>query len=79
MVMELLKFLVNSLVENVDAVEITENFENEKTCVITVKVDKADMGRVIGKNGKIASSIRTIIKSISNRDSVKYIVKIQDL
>lgn len=79
MVLELVKFLVSNLVQNFDKVEIIENFENEKTCVITIKVEKDEIGRLIGKNGKVASSIRTIVKSISSRDSVKYIIKIQDL
>ena len=71
---ELVEYIVRSLVENQDAVVVTET-ENEEETVINVKVADADMGRVIGKGGNVASSIRTIIKSLSARANKKVFVK----
>ena len=54
---ELIEYLVKSLVDNKDSVVITEAEDNGKT-IITVKVESTDMGRVIGKDGRIIKSIR---------------------
>ena len=72
---ELLKFVVSSLVQNAEEVSIDTRAENEKTFVVTVKVAKDDLGRVIGKNGKVADSIRTIIRSATIQSGKKYIIK----
>ncbi len=74
---ELLKFLVKSLVENEEAVEVTKE-EDEKAITYRVKVAENDLGKVIGKNGKTAMSIRTIIKSIANKLHKKVFVKFED-
>lgn len=71
---ELVEYIVKNLVNDEDAVSITETEENGEI-VIHVNVAKEDMGRVIGKNGKIASGIRAIIKSISVRQNKKVFVK----
>ncbi len=71
---ELVEYIVRSLVENQDAVVVTET-EGEEETVINVKVAESDMGRVIGKGGNVASSIRTIIKSLSARANKKVFVK----
>ena len=57
-----------------NAVRVTETEENDET-VIHVTVAEEDMGRVIGKGGKVASGIRAIIKSISVRQNKKVFVK----
>ena len=67
---ELIEYLVKSLVDNKDAVVLTEAKEDTKT-VITVKVDSKDMGRVIGKKGKIANSIKTLIQAKAYNDGNK--------
>ena len=72
---ELIKYIINELAEQKDAVEVEIVEESERVNVINVKVAKSDMGRVIGKNGKIASAIRTIIKSLGS-SSKRYILKI---
>lgn len=64
---ELVEILTKSLVENPEAVEIAEH-EGERTLVIEVHVDAADMGRVIGKGGRIAKAIRTVVKAASVRE-----------
>ena len=57
---ELVKFIAQSLVDNPDAVQVME-IEGEQTSVIELKVAKEDLGKVIGKQGRTARSIRTIL------------------
>lgn len=71
---ELVEYIVKNLVINEDKVSVRE-IENGDETVIQVTVDPEDMGRVIGKSGKVASSIRAIIKSISSRQHKKVYVK----
>ena len=73
---ELIKYIVENLVDNKEAVSISSIDESEKVTVVTVLVDKDDVGRVIGRNGKIAGSIRTIVKSASIKTGKRFIVKI---
>lgn len=71
---KLVEYIVKSLVLDSDSVQVsTTEDENEK--VIHVIVNPDDMGRIIGKGGKIASSIRTIVKSLSSRQDKKVFVK----
>ena len=72
---ELLTFLVRSIVEKEDQVEITET-ESEHSFVYKIKVAPEDMGRVIGKQGRIAQSIRSIAKAATPRERKKTIVDI---
>ncbi len=74
---KLLELLVKTLVSNEDGVSVTVE-ENEKEITFFVKVDGADIGKVIGKNGKMANSIRTIIKSIGAKQRKKIFVKFGD-
>ncbi len=71
---ELVEYIVKSLVLDTDSVKVTMS-EDENESVIHVSVAPDDMGRVIGKSGKIASSIRAIVKSMSSRDHKKVFVK----
>lgn len=72
---DLVKYIVENLVENKDSIEIKTE-DGEKTCVLTILVNKDDIGKVIGRDGKIARSIRTIVKSASAKLNKKYTVKI---
>ena len=63
---EVLETIIKSLVDNKSAVEIKE-IDEEKKVTFEVKVDEKDFGKIIGKQGKIAQSIRTIMKSLSNK------------
>ena len=72
----LVKYIVENLVDNKDMVEVSTNEESEKVSVVTVSVAKDDIGKVIGRNGKIAGSIRTIVKSASAKTGKRFIVKI---
>ncbi len=69
---ELVTFMVKSLVDKKDAVEVTLTEDG----VINVKVDKDDIGKVIGKDGRIAKAIRTIVKAAANKQQAKYTVVI---
>ncbi len=69
----LTEFLVKSLVRNPDMVSV-KTFDDEDKITIEVLVSKDDMGLVIGKNGMIASSIRTIVQASSYLNHDKYAV-----
>ena len=70
---EVIEYIVKCLVENKDAVNVVID-ESDKETLVRVNVAESDLGRVIGKNGKIASSIRTIAKSLA-KDRKKTFVK----
>lgn len=72
---ELVKVLAKALVENPDAVEV-EAAEEEGRTVLKLHVAQEDMGRVIGKQGRIAKAIRTIVKSAATRENKKVTVDI---
>lgn len=73
----LLKFLVENLVEDKSAVAISKE-EDEKNITFRVKVAEGDIGKVIGKNGKTAGSVRTILKSVGAKLHKKVFVKFED-
>lgn len=73
---ELVKYIVENLVDNKENISITSVEESAKVTVITILVDKDDVGKVIGRNGKVAGSIRTIVKSASMGTGKRFIVKI---
>ncbi|MBR1890231.1 MAG: KH domain-containing protein [Clostridia bacterium] len=74
---ELLTFLVKALVEKEDEVTV-EKEEDEKSLTYHVKVAENDIGKVIGKSGKTANSIRTVMKSIGAKTHKKVFVKFED-
>ncbi|MBQ8600895.1 MAG: KH domain-containing protein [Clostridia bacterium] len=74
---ELIIYLAQSLVEEPDAVSVTES-ETEDAIVYELRVAEDDMGRVIGKHGKIAKAIRSIVKSASFKMPKKVVVEIKD-
>ena len=61
---ELVNFIARALVEKPDAVDVRE-VENDDSVVIELRVDPDDMGKVIGKQGRIAKAIRTVVKAAS--------------
>lgn len=73
---DLILYLAKSLVDNPDQVQVTET-ENESAIVYELTVDPDDMGRVIGKHGKIAKAIRSIVKSASYKLPKKVVVEIK--
>ena len=59
---KLLKFLISQIVDKPEAVEVAETTDETGTVILTATVDPADMGKVIGKGGKIISAIRELLK-----------------
>ena len=74
---ELLEFLAKSLVDHPDQVHV-EEIETDNAVVLRLSVAKEDVGRVIGKQGRIARALRTIIKASAVRDGKRAIVEIVD-
>ncbi len=72
---ELVEVIAKALVDDPASVQVTEKTEG-KTTVIELHVADGDMGKVIGKQGRIAKAIRTVIKSASNRDHKKVTLEI---
>ncbi|HHV13867.1 MAG TPA: KH domain-containing protein [Clostridiales bacterium] len=72
---ELVEVIAKSLVDHPDEVVVTEK-ETDKAIVVELKVASEDMGKVIGKQGRIAKSIRTVVKAAATKDDKKVIVEI---
>ena len=70
---QLVEVIAKSLVENPDEVVVTET---DDAIVVELKVGPADMGKVIGRQGRIAKAIRTVVKAASSKSSKKVIVDI---
>ncbi len=74
---DILETIILNLVDNKDAVKIEEE-NTEKEIVFKVTVENSDMGKVIGKQGRIAKSIRTVMKSVSAKEGKKVAVEFLD-
>ena len=72
---ELVKYIAQSLVEKPAAVDVRQT-ENEEGVVIELRVDPDDMGKVIGKQGRIAKAIRTVVKAATAKDEKPVFVEI---
>lgn len=72
---ELVEVITKALVDSPEEVVVTER-EDKKTTVLEVRVADADMGKVIGKQGRIAKSIRSVVKAAASKESKKVIVDI---
>ena len=68
--------IAKALVDNPDEVVVTESMKGEDT-LIELKVSPADMGKVIGKQGRIAKAIRSVVKAAASKEDKKVIVEIQ--
>ena len=74
---ELLLYMAKNLVDNPEAVSVNE-ITDEDGLVLELRVAPEDMGKVIGRQGRIAKEIRTIIKTVAQRDGEKVTVEIVD-
>ncbi|MBI1996918.1 MAG: KH domain-containing protein [Deltaproteobacteria bacterium] len=72
---ELVQYLAKALVNNPDAVEVKET-EAENGSVYELKVAKEDLGRIIGKQGRTAKSIRTLLNAAASRTNRKVVLEI---
>ncbi len=72
---DLVEFIAKSLVDNPDAVDVTE-IEGERSIILELRVAPDDMGKVIGKQGKIAKAIRTITKATAAKEGKRVVIEI---
>ena len=72
----LVESIAKALVDDSTHVNATEETDEEGTLVISLTVAKEDMGRIIGKEGRTAKAIRTILNAVSTKDNKKAILKI---
>ena len=71
---EVLEVIIKNLVNNKDAVEI-KKIDSEKSVTFEVKVAESDMGKVIGRQGRLAKSIRTVMKAVATKEHNKVSVE----
>jgi predicted RNA-binding protein YlqC (UPF0109 family) len=72
---ELLHYLAKSLVTNPEAVEVKESV-NDNTSLLELRVAKEDLGRIIGKQGRTAKSIRAVLSAAASRSNRKVVLEI---
>ena len=75
--LELVQYIVNQFAEDKENVEYEVN-EKERVIEIVVTLPSSDMGKVIGKQGKIAKAMRTIVRAATPRGSKRYVVEIKE-
>ena len=76
-VLDLIKYVVNNVAEKKDEVEYNVE-EKENAIEVSVLLVSDDMGKVIGKQGKIAKALRTLVAATTPRDSKRYVVEIKE-
>lgn len=74
---DLVEIIAKALVDNPDKVVVTET-EKDKVIVVDLKVDPSDMGKVIGKSGRIAKAIRSVVTAAASKTEKKVIVEIDN-
>jgi predicted RNA-binding protein YlqC (UPF0109 family) len=72
---EVLEYIARALVDDPDAVEVTA-VEGERSLILQLKVAQDDMGKVIGKRGRIARAIRSVIRAAGSRQGISTLVEI---
>jgi predicted RNA-binding protein YlqC (UPF0109 family) len=72
---ELVQFLAQQLVNNPEAVDVKET-QSDSASILELRVAKEDLGRVIGKQGRTAKSIRTILNAVASRTNRKVVLEI---
>ena len=71
---EILQTIISNLVDDKQAIEIKE-VDGEKSIIFEVKVAEKDMGKVIGKQGRLAQSIRTVMKAVAGKEQKKVTIE----
>ena len=74
---ETLELIISSLVNDKEAISINE-IDGEKSVIFEVKVAEEDMGKIIGKQGAIAKSIRTIMKAVASKENKRVSIEFLD-
>ena len=75
--LELIKYIVNQFAEDKDNVSY-EVVEKERVTEVTISLSSSDMGKVIGKQGKIAKAMRTLVAATTPKDEKKYGIEIRE-
>ncbi len=75
--LELIKYIVNQFAEDKENVSY-EVVEKERVTEVTVRLSSQDMGKVIGKQGKIAKAMRTLVAAATPRDEKRYVIEIRE-
>ncbi|MBR2903765.1 MAG: KH domain-containing protein [Clostridia bacterium] len=75
--LELIKYIVNQFAEDKDNVSY-EVVEKERVTEVTISLSSSDMGKVIGKQGKIAKALRTLVAATTTKDEKKYVIEIRE-
>jgi len=76
--LDLVKYLVTTIVDHQDKVEVVETIDETQTHILTINVDPEDMGKVIGKGGKIINSIRELAKVKAIKQGLRVRVILED-
>ena len=74
---ELIKYVIGTFAENPDKIEYTVT-EDGNVVNVKVVLDSEDMGKVIGRQGKIAKALRTIVRAATPSDSKRYVIEIRE-
>ncbi len=72
---ELVRVIAQALVDHPEAVEVKE-VEGKRSMIVELKVHEDDMGKVIGKQGRIAKAIRTVVKAAATKEDMRVVVEI---
>ena len=75
--LDLIKYIVESFAEKKDEIEYIVD-ETDNAINVIVVLDESDMGKVIGRQGKIAKALRTIVKAVSSKQDKKYNIEIKE-
>jgi len=75
--LDLIKYIVNQFAEDKENVEYTET-EKDRVIEVVITLPSSDMGKVIGKQGKIAKAMRTIVRAATPKNSKRYVVEIRE-
>ena len=73
--LKLVEAIAKALVDNPEAVEVKQ-IEDNQTIIIELRVAPSDMGKVIGKQGRIAKALRTVVKAAAMKENIKVVVEI---
>ncbi len=75
---ELIEFIAKSLVEHPDAVSITEELDEDGTVLVKLSASQDDMGRIIGKQGRTAKAMRTLLNAKATRENKRASLQIME-
>ncbi len=74
---DFIHFLVTSIIDNIETVKITEEQTSEET-IITISVPKSEMGKIIGKEGKVINAIRQLAKIIAIKKGIRINIRLAE-